>query len=300
MTESKIIESFQQQISALPPIREILEKFNIITKKQLGQNFIFDLNITSKIVRLAGDIENKLIIEIGAGAGSLTRPILMGNPKKLVVIEYDKTVLPAIEQLQNITPKLLEIINADALRVNYKELVSNHNSTSAKIIANLPYNVATELLFNWLESPEIFDGFTLMFQKEVAERITAKPQTKDYSWLAIKAQIYYDAQIEYVLPPTAFFPPPKVDSAVVCMVKRATPLYGIGNNIDIKTLEKVCKAAFTQRRKTIRNNLKNLIQNFDAICEKINLNPQTRPEDISIKTYCEITNLAEFSSFDKA
>jgi 16S rRNA (adenine1518-N6/adenine1519-N6)-dimethyltransferase len=272
----------------LPSIRETLDIFNIFTKKKLGQNFIFDLNITSKIVRLGGDIADKFIIEIGAGAGSLTRPILCAAPKKLVVIEYDKSVLPAIIELQNIAPQLLEIINADALRVDYKELLKNNNVTGAKIIANLPYNVATELLFGWLETPELFDGFTLMFQKEVAERIVAKPHTKDYSWLAIKSQIFYDAQIEYVLPPTAFFPPPKVDSAVVCMVKRSKPLYGVNELFEVKTLEKLCKASFTQRRKTIRNNLKNLMPHFDDVCEKIGLNPQTRPEDIDIKTYCEL------------
>lgn len=284
-SNSKNISEIISDIQNLPSISQTLENFGITTKKQLGQNFIFDLNITSKIVRLAGDIAGKLIIEIGAGAGSLTRPIIASNPKKLVVIEKDISVIPAIEQLKFIAPEILEIQNQDALKANYKTLLEQNCVESAKIIANLPYNVATELLFGWLKTPEFFEGFTLMFQKEVAERITARPQTKDYGWLAIKSQIFYDAQIEYVLPPTAFFPPPKVDSAVVCMVRRSKPLY----DVEINKLEKLCKAAFMHRRKTIRNNLKNIVPNFDEVCESIGLEPQTRPEDISIKTYCLLT-----------
>lgn len=278
---------YQKHIYALPSIRETIEKFFITTKKSLGQNFIFDLNITTKIVRIAGDIENKFIIEIGSGAGSLTRPILLANPAKLLILEKDTAVIPVVEELKTIVGNKLEVINTDALKIDYKNIITEQGFQKASIIANLPYNVATELLFRWLKTPEMFETLTLMFQKEVAERIVAKPSTKDYGWLAISSQMLFENTIEYILPPTAFIPPPKVDSAVVLMRARAKPLY----DVDLKQLEKLCKTAFAQRRKTIRNNLKNFIENVDEVFEKVGLNPLTRPEDIPIKTYCDIVKL---------
>lgn len=281
------MSDIQTKLYALPSIRETIEKFFITTKKSLGQNFIFDLNITSKIVRIAGDIENKFIIEIGSGAGSLTRPILLANPAKLLILEKDSSVIPVVEELQNIVGKQLEVINTDALKIDYKAAIAQQGFSKTSIIANLPYNVATELLFKWLHTPECFETLTLMFQKEVAERIVAKPSTKDYGWLAIFSQMLFECSIEYILSPTAFIPPPKVDSAVVLMRARAKPLY----DVDLKALEKLCKAAFAQRRKTIRNNLKNFIPNVDEVFEQVGLAPLTRPEDIPIKTYCDIVKL---------
>lgn len=277
----------QTKIYALPSIRETIEKFFITTKKSLGQNFIFDLNITSKIVRITGDIQSKFIIEIGSGAGSLTRPILLAQPAKLLIIEKDSAVIPVVEELQNIVGTQLEVINTDALKVDYKTTIEQQGFSKANIIANLPYNVATELLFKWLHLPEYFETLTLMFQKEVAERIVAKPSTKDYGWLAIFSQMQFECSIEYILPPSAFIPPPKVDSAVVLMRTRAKPLH----DVDLKVLEKLCKAAFAQRRKTIRNNLKSFISNVDEVFEQVGLPPLTRPEDIPIKTYCDIAKL---------
>jgi 16S rRNA (adenine1518-N6/adenine1519-N6)-dimethyltransferase len=286
------MSDIQAKIYALPTIRETIEKFFITTKKSLGQNFIFDLNITSKIVRIAGVLENKFIIEIGSGAGSLTRPILLANPAKLLILEKDTAVIPVVEELQNIAGKQLEVINTDALKVDYKATIQQHGFSKASIIANLPYNVATELLFKWLHTPEYFETLTLMFQKEVAERIVAKPSTKDYGWLAIFSQMLFECSIEYILPPTAFIPPPKVDSAVVLMTARAKPLY----DVDLKILEKLCKTAFAQRRKTIRNNLKNFIPNVDEVFEQVGLSPLTRPEDIPIKTYCDIVKLINIAA----
>lgn len=309
-------ERISKAVSDLPPISEILKTHGFYTKKSLGQNFIFDINFTAKIAKQASDIENSIVIEIGGGAGSLTRAILAENPQKLIVIEKDERCLKILNELKNISEGKLEIINEDALKIDYAELVNNflrhiepeqtrsvsegkishgishehnmsvRNDTKIKIISNLPYNVGTELLLTWYENANIFDEFILMFQKEVAERICAKPSEEAYGRLSIISNILAESEILFLVPPSIFYPQPKVYSAIVKITPREKPLY----NTDINKLKKVTAGAFSQRRKTIRNSLKSVLGDD---CEKklisLNINPELRAENLTPEEFSKIS-----------
>ncbi len=264
----------------LPPLREVIASHGLRAEKKLGQNFLLDRNITDKIVRLAGDFKDTTVFEIGPGPGGLTRSLLAANAKKVIAIEFDDRAVRALEELRVASGERLEVIQGDALETNLMALSEGPRA----IVANLPYNIATPLLVGWLrqmrEIPDAYDSMSLMFQKEVAERIAAAPRTKAYGRLAVLAQWLCEAKKVYDLPPSAFTPPPKVSSAVVKFVpkildKDAPPF---------KAVERVTAAAFGQRRKMIRSSLKDYAHLF----EKLGIDAQKRAEELPVSDFINL------------
>lgn len=259
----------------IPSPRQLAESFGLIAKKNLGQNFLFDLNVTRQIVDGAGDISGLNIIEVGPGPGGLTQAILERDIKHLYAIEFDERAIEALKSLNN--PKL-DVIQADALHIDLRKYPQ-----PCAIMANLPYNIATKLLTNWLEYPTYFKSMTLMFQKEVAERIAAVPRTKDYGRLSVITQWLCETEILFDIPPHAFVPAPKVTSSVIRITPRKQPLFPA----DKKKLENVLRVAFGQRRKMLRSSLKSLNLNWDAL----GIDPSRRAEELSIEEFCKIANI---------
>lgn len=261
----------------LPPLRESLEAHGLLAKKSFGQHFLLDLNITRKIVRLAGPFEGRAVIEVGPGPGGLTRAILESDAGKVVLVEKDPRFLPLLSELDTGDGRLT-IVEADALKVDQSKLVEG----PAHVVSNLPYNVGTPLLIDWLTSAWTPVALTLMFQKEVAERITAAPGDDAYGRLAVISQAVADVKIVMHLPAAAFTPPPKVASAVVHVVPRADrPHAAI-----LKRLERVTAAAFGQRRKMLRSSLKQL--GGGALCEAAGIDPDARAETIDIAGFLRL------------
>lgn len=270
-------------IDNLPPLREVIEIFDLAPKKSLGQNFILDLNLTSRIARHAGDLTGSDILEIGPGPGGLTRGLLAEGARRVLAIEKDPRCIAALAEISAAYPDKLEVINADALEFD----VSKHLTAPIRVVANLPYNVGTELLVRWLTPktwPPYWDSLTLMFQREVAQRIVAKPGGKAYGRLAILSQWRADAQIVMELPPEAFTPPPKVHSAVVHLKARAEPLF----EADAKVLSRVVAAAFNQRRKMLRSALKSLGPDIEDRIVAAGLKPTERAEQVPIEGFCAL------------
>ena len=269
------------QIDDLPPLREVLATHELNAKKALGQNFLLDLNLTQKIARTAGDLQGAHVVEVGPGPGGLTRAILSLGAARLTVIERDERCLPALEEIAAHYPGRLEIISGDALKTDFAALGANR---PVKIIANLPYNVGTQLLVNWLlpESwPPYWESLTLMFQKEVAQRIVAEAGDNHYGRLGVLAGWRTEARIAFDVPPQAFTPPPKVTSSVVHLTPRQTPL-----PVAAPALEKVAQAAFGQRRKMLRQSLKSL--GGEALLAKADIDPTRRAETLSIAEFCTL------------
>lgn len=268
---------------ALPPLREVLDRFDLNPKKSLGQNFLLDLNLTSRIARSAGRLEGANILEIGPGPGGLTRSILKENPASLTVIERDDRCLAALEQISAHYAGKLHIIAGDAL-LDQPVLAPE---LQTRIIANLPYNIATPLLIGWLESepwPPFFASMTLMFQKEVADRIVAAPGSRTYGRLAVLAQWRCTTEQLFDIPPQAFTPPPKVTSSVVHLEPRETPL-----PCSLKSLTVVTAAAFGQRRKMLRQSLKS-VGVTTAIFEQTGISPMERAEQIPVSGFVALAN----------
>jgi len=265
---------------ALPSIRDILHRYDIAADKKLGQNFLFDLNLTDKIARSAGNLKDVPVLEIGAGPGALTRSLLSAGAI-VTAIEMDKKCVSALNYyLVPAANGRLKVINGDALDIrNYANLPEK-----IMVIANLPYNISTALLTMWLDRIELFSGFTLMFQKEVADRIMSEPNCKDYGRLSVKTQWMCDTRHEFDLPPEAFFPAPKVTSSVITI----TPLPNKRGEASPATLERVCKAAFGQRRKTLRVSLKQISQNPQALLARAGIDDNRRPENLAIEEFCAI------------
>ena len=240
------------QIDALPPLRDVLDRHDLFAKKSLGQNFLLDLNLTAKIARQAGPLEGYDVVEIGPGPGGLTRAILAEGAARVIAVERDARCLPALQEIADHYPDRLVVIEGDALKEHYAPQVKR----PARIIANLPYNVATPLLTGWLLSepwPSWFSSMTLMFQKEVAERICAEPGSKSYGRLSILSQWRTRPHIAFDVGPKAFTPPPKVTSSVVVFEPIEKPM-----QCEAKNLERVTAAGFGQRRKMLRASLKPL------------------------------------------
>ncbi len=258
-----------------PNPKEIAERHGLWAKKALGQNFIFDLNLTRKIANSAGNLSGANVVEIGPGPGGLTQAILEKDINKLYAIEFDERAIAGLQELNS--PKL-EIINDDALEIDLRKVAPE----GCLVIANLPYNIGTKLLMDWLEYANHFKSFTLMFQKEVAERIVAVPRTKDYGRVSVISQWLCHADILFEVPPTAFVPAPKVTSAIVKLTPREKPLFPA----DKKKLEMVVKTAFNQRRKMLRASLKSLNVDFGAL----GIRPEARAEELSIEDFCKIAN----------
>ena len=271
-------------IDNLPPLREVIEKYDLSAKKHLGQNFLLDLNLTSRIAKSAGNLKGYTIIEIGPGPGGLTRALLANGAERIIAIERDERTLPALEEISNAYPNRLEVIMADALEIDYSFLCNQ----PTKIIANLPYNIATPLLTNWLtqnyNSPRpLFESLTLMFQKEVAMRICASPKSKSYGRLGVLSGWLTQANIMFNVDKTAFTPAPKVTSSIVHLVPR-----NLDNDISLTALENITKAAFGQRRKMIRQSLKGLNIPVEKLLEIANLKGTERAEELSISTFLQL------------
>lgn len=273
-------------IDKLPPLRDVLAKHDLIPKKSLGQNFILDLNLTSRIAHSAGDLTNSHVIEVGPGPGGLSRAILAAGAPHLTVIERDHRCIDALRDIQSHYPDGLTIIEDDALNVDYRSLVKEDEP--AKLIANLPYNVATPLLIGWLKSdpwPPWFESMTLMFQREVAERIVAKSGEKQYGRLGVFAGWRCQSNIMFDIPPEAFTPPPKVTSSVVYLAPVAQPL-----STTPQALERITAAAFQQRRKMVRASLKSQFADPIAVLEAAGIAPTARAETLSIEDFVALAN----------
>jgi 16S rRNA (adenine1518-N6/adenine1519-N6)-dimethyltransferase len=273
-------------IDGLPPLREVIATHGLSARKSLGQNFLLDLNLTAKIARLAGDISQSDVLEIGPGPGGLTRGLLAEGARRVLAVEKDERCLPALQEIAAAYPGRLEILNADALTIDPLA----HLTPPIRIVANLPYNVGTELLVRWLTPsawPPVWQSLTLMFQKEVAERIVARPGGKAYGRLAILAQWRTDARIVLTLPPEAFTPPPKVHSAVVQLTALPAPRYPA----DPAVLSRVVAAAFNQRRKMVRASLRGLAPDIEARLEEAGIAPTTRAEEIGLDAYCALARI---------
>lgn len=266
----------------LPPLRESLEAHGLLAKKSFGQHFLLDLNVTRKIVRLAGPFEGRAVIEVGPGPGGLTRALLESDAGSVVLVEKDPRFVPLLNELDAGDGRLA-IVQADALKVREAELVAG----PAHLVSNLPYNVGTALLIKWLTGPWLPHALTLMFQKEVAERIVAGPGDDAYGRLAIIAQAVCEARILMHLPAAAFTPPPKVASAVVHLVphdRRPDPA-------TLKRLETVTAAAFGQRRKMLRSSLKPL--GGAGLCEAAGIDPDARAETIDLAGFLRLAQALE-------
>ena len=270
-------------IDGLPPLREVIATHGLSARKALGQNFLLDLNLTAKIARSAGDLSGADVLEVGPGPGGLTRGLLAEGARRVVAIEKDARCLPALAEIADTYPGRLEVLNADALEVDW----AAHLTPPIKVVANLPYNVGTELLVRWLTPPAwppLWDSLTLMFQREVAERIVAQPGGKAYGRLAVLAQWRSEARIVMSLPPEAFTPPPKVRSAVVHLTALPAPRF----EADPKVLERVVAAGFNQRRKMLRAALKGVAPDIEDRILAAGLKPTDRAEQVPIEGFCAL------------
>jgi 16S rRNA (adenine1518-N6/adenine1519-N6)-dimethyltransferase len=270
-------------IDTLPPLREVIAAHDLSAKKALGQNFILDLNLTARIARIAGDLTASDIIEIGPGPGGLTRGLLASGARHVRAIEKDPRCLPALADIAAAYPGRLEVIAGDALAVDAFAGLT----PPLRIVANLPYNVGTELLIRWLTPPAwppAWSSLTLMFQREVAERIVARPGSGAYGRLALLAQWRCDAKIVMSLPPEAFTPPPKVHSAVVHLTALPAPRYPA----DPGTLSRVVAAAFNQRRKMLRSALKGVAPDIETHLRAAGITPTQRAEEVPLEAFCAL------------
>ena len=271
------------QIDTLPPLREVISTHTLNAKKSLGQNFILDLNLTSKIARLAGSLDDHDVLEIGPGPGGLTRGLLSEGARRVVVLEKDIRCMPALEEIKAAYRNKVQIFNVDALEFNAR----HHLTGPVRIVSNLPYNVGTELLIRWLtpgDWPPFWETLTLMFQKEVSERIIAAPGSKAYGRLSILAQWKANAKIVMALPPEAFSPPPKVHSAVVHLTALTEPRFPAPERL----LSSTVAMAFNQRRKMLRSSLKAASKDIEMVLRDAGLEPTARAEEISLEGFCAL------------
>lgn len=273
-------------IDALPPLREVIKKHGLSARKSLGQNFLLDLNLTAKIARQAGDLSQFDVLEIGPGPGGLTRGLLASGARKVLAVEKDARCIPALKEIAAAYQGKIEIIEGDALDVDPLAYLT----PPIRIAANLPYNVGTEFLVRWLtpvEWPPFWQSLTLMFQREVADRIVARPGTKAYGRLAVLAQWRSEARIVMSLPPGAFTPPPKVSSAVVHLTALPEPRYPA----DPDVLSRVVAAAFNQRRKMLRAALKGLAPDIEDRLIAAGLTPTDRAEQVPLEGFCALARV---------
>ena len=271
------------QIDSLPALREVIATNDLSARKSLGQNFLLDLNLTAKIARQAGPLDGCDILEIGPGPGGLTRGLLAEGARFVLAIEKDRRCLTALHQISNAYPERLTVLEGDALSIDPLQYLT----PPIKVAANLPYNIGTELLIRWLTPPQwppFWTSLTLMFQREVADRIVAQPGSKAYGRLALLAQWRCDPQIVMSLPPEAFTPPPKISSAVV----HFTPLPAPRFPADPKVLERVIAMAFNQRRKMLRSALKGLGPDIEDRLVAAGLKPTERAEQVSLEGFCNL------------
>ena len=270
-------------IDGLPPLREVIKAHDLVARRQLGQNFLLDLNLTAKIARMAGELSGCDVLEVGPGPGGLTRGLLVEGARHVVAVEKDPRCIAALAEIAAVYPGRLTILNADALDLD----PAAHLTPPVRVVANLPYNVGTELLIRWLTPPHwppFWQSLTLMFQKEVAERIVARPRSEHYGRLALLAQWRCDAKIVMHLPPEAFTPAPKVHSAVVHLTRLPGPRFPA----DEAMLTRVTTMAFGQRRKMLRSSLKALRPDIEAKLVEAGIQPTQRAEEISLESFCAL------------
>ena len=270
----------------LPALREVIQRHGLAAKKSLGQNFLLDLNLTGKIARTPGDLSETTVIEVGPGPGGLTRALLAHGARRVVAIERDERCLAALAEIGERYAGRLTVIPGDALKTDFAALALGE---PARIVANLPYNIGTELLVRWLtvrEWPPFWLSMTLMFQREVAERIVATPASDAYGRLGVLAGWRTEAKIAFDVPPQAFTPPPKVTSSVVSLIPRVAPLPA-----DVRVLGRVTEAAFGQRRKMLRQSLKSL--GGEALLGAAGIDPTRRPETLSVEEFVRLANAVQ-------
>jgi len=284
------------QIDDLPPLREVVRTHGLMAKKSLGQNFLFDLNLTSRIARSAGSLEEATVIEVGPGPGGLTRAILAAGAKRVIAIERDTRCLPALAEIADHYPGRLVVVEADALEFDPRPMAGDG---FVRIIANLPYNVGTALLTGWLTGgawPPWWASLTLMFQREVAERIVAdESDPKNYGRLGVLCGWRAESRILFDVPPSAFVPPPKITSSIVHLTPRANPL-----PCRLEALEAVTRAAFGQRRKMLRQSLKSIAPDPAEIIQAAGLEETTRAENIPVEGYVALANALDATRGSRA
>lgn len=269
----------------LPPLREVIAAHGLAARKSLGQNFLLDLNLTGRIARSAGALEGHDVLEVGPGPGGLTRALLANGARHVVAIERDARCLPALDEIAAAYADRLTVLEGDAKTLDPLP----HLTQPIRVVANLPYNVGTELLIRWLTPdawPPFWDTLTLMFQKEVADRIVAQPGSKAYGRLSVLAQWRTEAKITMTVPAAAFTPPPKVTSAIVHLTALAHPKF----EADANSLQAVTAAAFGQRRKMLRASLKSVCNDPQAVLERAGIDPQRRAETLSVQEFCTLSN----------
>jgi len=286
----------------LPPLREVVVRFGLDARKSLGQNFLFDLNLTRKIARAVGPLGGVAVVEVGPGPGGLTRALLIEGAARVIAIERDSRAMPALSEIAARWPGRLEVIEADALTVPARTLIEKAAGAPIRVCANLPYNIATPLLALWLEAepwPPFYDRLVLMFQREVALRIVATPAERaDYGRLAVLAGWRTKARILFDVPPAAFTPQPKVTSSVVELVPREKP-----DPCDPRLLSALTQAAFGQRRKMLRQSLKGFAVarrlDLGALLAEAGLEPTLRAEEVDVAGFARLARAAEAASGKK-
>jgi 16S rRNA (adenine1518-N6/adenine1519-N6)-dimethyltransferase len=271
------------QIDDLPPLRDVIRRHDLRAKKSLGQNFLLDLNLTSRIARAAGSLDGVTVIEIGPGPGGLTRALLAEGARRVIAIERDERAIAALREIEAHYPGRLTVIEGDALQFDPRPHL---DVGPARIVANLPYNIATPLLIGWLTAdpwPPWYDRMVLMFQREVAERIVAAPGSKTYGRLSVLSGWRTQAKILFDIAPSAFVPPPKVTSSVVQFLPRSAPA-----ECDAEALQRVTESAFGQRRKMLRQSLKSLGVDASALLAETEIEPTARAEEISVEGFVRL------------
>jgi 16S rRNA (adenine1518-N6/adenine1519-N6)-dimethyltransferase len=267
-------------IDDLPPLREVIREHQLSARKSLGQNFLLDLNLTARIARAAGPLENVTVVEIGPGPGGLTRALLALGAAHVIAVEHDARAIPALEAIARRYPGRLEIVCADAQTFDPRPYLG---SSKAKIVANLPYNIATALLIDWLSTepwPPWYEMMVLMFQREVAERIVARENDEAYGRLGVLANWRAETKILFDISPAAFVPQPKVTSSVVRLTPRETP-----EACERRLLEQVAAAAFGQRRKMLRQSLKSLAADPARLAAAAHVDPSRRAETVPVSGF---------------
>ena len=275
-------------IDTLPPLREVIRRHGLTAKKSLGQNFLLDLNLTARIARAAGPLENATVVEVGPGPGGLTRALLALGARRIIAIERDPRAVAALGEIAAHYPGRLEVIEGDALNFDPQPQLG---AGPARVVANLPYNIATPLLVRWLSAepwPPWYDSLVLMFQREVAERIVAPPGSKTYGRLSVLTAWRAESRVLFDIAPSAFVPAPKVTSSLVQLVPREKPLA-----CDRRTLERVTEAAFGQRRKMLRQSLKSLGTEPARLLDEAGIDPTERAEQVPVEGFVALARAFE-------
>ena len=281
------MSELSQKILEMQPLNTVIQEHQLFPKRSLGQNFIFDINLTRKIARSAKPLDTGTVIEIGAGPGGLTRALLIEGASRVIAIEKDKRAIQILRELEEIAKPRLKVIYADALELSLVEL----GKEPIQIVANLPFNIATNLIFKWLESTPPLSAITIMIQKEVANRLCAQPGSSAYGRLTLMINLLAETDFLFDVPASAFIPKPKVISSMVQVLPRKKPLF----KTDKFALQKVLITAFNQRRKMLRSSFK--MFGGSKLLEKAGINPEERPENLTLEAFCTLTNLIGSNRF---